>query len=233
MAQHGRRHDGWVTATVQVVLMGGIFLMLAEATPCIAAEQEIRDFTIKVKGEAAGTYRMTITHQDDGSWQMDGKADVQFHHWLKKYTYSYVGTEIWKDGRLIHLDSNTNDDGTKYTVQVRSANNALRVSVNGKDRFTRPDVWTTTYWRLVNGKFHNQAVPLLDADTGKDINATLQFIGVQQINVAGQVQSCTHYSLTGKGVQVQLWYDAQQRMVRQESIESGLTTVLELTRISR
>jgi hypothetical protein len=39
-----------------------------------------------------------------------------------------------------------------------------------------------------------------------------------------------HYKLTGK-VNVDLWYDGSDRLVRQEWVESGHKTVLELVRV--
>src|SRR5262249_20978755 len=110
----------------------------------------------------------------------------------------------------------------------RAGSNGLRVKVNGQERAIRPDVWTTTYWRLPDARWRNAAVPLLDCDTGKEINATLKYVGTSQINVAGQAQNCVHYQLTG-GVQVDVWYDQNERPVRQESIEDGHKTVLEIT----
>jgi len=50
--------------------------------------------------------------------------------------------------------------------------------------------------------------------------------------VAGQSVSAAHYRLVGD-VKVDLWYDAQDRMLRQDSLEDGHRTVLELTRIRR
>jgi hypothetical protein len=148
------------------------------------------------------------------------------------YTYSYRGTEVWKDGKLVRLDSTSNDDGKRYTVAAMAEDNSLRVKVNGQERTTSPEVWTTSYWRLPDARFRNQAVPLLDADTGRDIRGNLQYLGTQQIQVAGKVQDCAHYRVTG-GVKVDLWYDQQERLVRQEALEDGHRIVLEITGIRR
>src|SRR5207249_2066538 len=108
----------------------------------------------------------------------------------------------------------------------------LRVTVNGTERVTRPDVWTTTYWRLADAKFRNQDVPLLDGDTGRDLTAKLQYVDTVPLNVDGQQQQCVHYRLTGQ-VQVELWYDSQEHLVRQESLEDGHRSVLELSALRR
>ncbi|MBY0525419.1 MAG: hypothetical protein K2R98_18580 [Gemmataceae bacterium] len=199
-----------------------------------AADSETRDFTIKVDGKPAGEYHMTISRNDDGTVSMAGQADVRlsFLGGLKTYNYNYRGTEVWKDGRLARFDSSSNDDGKRFTVNAVPENNSLRVKVNGQDHMSRPDVWVTTYWQLPAAGQRNQAIPLLDADTGRDINATLQYIGAAQVGVMGQLQNVAHWRLSG-GVSVELYYDGQERLVRQEWVEDGHRSQLELARIRK
>ncbi len=198
-----------------------------------AGEVEIRDFSTRIDGKSAGEYHMTITRGDDGTWSMSGQADVRITRFgVPVYKYSYQGTEVWKDGQLRRLDSACNDDGKRYTVNAVAEGDSLRVKVNGRERASRTDVWVTTYWRLPDAKQRNQAVTLLDADTGREISGRLQHVGASQINVSGQVQDCAHYRVTG-GVQVDLWYDSHERLVRQEWEEDRHKTVLELVGIRR
>ena len=199
--------------------------------PAAAGEVETRTFQVKVDGKPAGDYRMVI-REEDGVTTVTGQASVSVRYFVYRYSYSYQGTEAWKDGRLQRLESQTNDDGKRYQVTAVAEGDQLHVWSNGNDHRTRADSWTTTYWRLADPKLRNQPVILLDADTGKDIRATLRFVGTQQLSVGGQVQECTHYRLAG-GVSVELWYDAQERLVKQEAIEDGHRTALELTRINR
>jgi len=203
-------------------------------TLATAADAEVRDFVIWVDGKRAGEYHMTIQRQDDGTATMTGQGDVRlsFLGGLKTYTYSYRGSETWKDGRLVSFTSTSNDDGKQLTVSATAEGNGLRVKGSGGERLSRGDVWLTTYWRLPAANHRNGAVPLLDADTGRDINAVLQYVGVSPLNVAGAVQNFGHYRLTG-GVQVELWYDGSERLVRQEWVEDGHKTVLELLRVRR
>jgi hypothetical protein len=199
-----------------------------------AADAEVRDFAIWVDGKRGGEYHMTIQAQDDGTISMGGQADVRlsFLAGLKVYTYTYRGTEVWKDGKLVSFTSNSNDDGKQLWVNAAAEANGLRVKSSGGERVTRADAWVTTYWRLPTANQRNGAVPLIDGDTGRDINANLQYVGASQVNVAGQGQNCSHYRLTG-GVQVDLWFDAAERLVREEFVEDGHKTILELTRIRR
>src|SRR5207247_336142 len=59
-----------------------------------------------------------------------------------------------------------------------------------------------------------------------------QRIGAEQLIVATQPVTATHYRIRGD-VDVDLWYDDEGRLVRQTSLESGHRTLLELTKIRR
>src|SRR5262249_16300643 len=150
--------------------------------------------------------------QDDGSISMTGQADVRLSYLagLKTYTYTYRGTEVWKDGKLSGFSSSSNDDGKQYTVTAAPDGANLRVAVNGQERLMRGDAWVSTYWRLPIAQQRNAAVPLLDGDTGREINARLDYVGVSPLNITGQVQNFGRYRLSG-GVQVELWYDGAER----------------------
>jgi len=74
-------------------------------------------------------------------------------------------------------------------------------------------------------------VHLLDADTGKDLTGTLQYAGKRELNIAGQKQDYMYFRLTGEKLNVQLWYDAKKRLVREELVEDGHTMVLNLSSI--
>jgi hypothetical protein len=206
-------------------LAGLAVVVLAGTAP--AADTEVRQYATTVDGRPAGAYTMTITRRDDGSTVMQGKADVliKFFGGLRVYRYDYAGTEVWKDGRLQQLESQTTDDGKSYRVSASKDGDRLSVSVNGQARPVPGDIWVTTYWR-----FPEKAVTpmvLLDADTGRTLNATLQQLGPGKVSVAGQAVACTHYRVKHE-LAVDLWFDGQGRLLRQEWVEEGKRVVLEL-----
>ena len=175
---------------------------------------------------------MSITSRADGTEIMSGKADVRIKYLVYTYQYSSRATETWKNGRLQQLENSANYGGKEYSVNAVAKGDALAVKVNGLERTARPDVWVTSYWKMPEPNLHNQTLPLLNGDTGRDIRGTLEYVGSEKINTAGKPLKTERYRVTG-GVQVELWYDDQGRLVRQESLESGHRTVLELSRIRR
>lgn len=195
-----------------------------------AADSEIRDFGVTIDGKQAGTYRMTIQRYENGSISMVGQANIKVSYLVASYRYQYTGSEVWSNGRLYALESKTNDDGKEFAVSAAASGDVFKIKVNGRERTTRSDVWLTTYWHKPDTRFLNQSIPLVDADTGKDIAATIQFVGNEEVTCAGQRQACTHYRLRG-GVTVDLWYDGQDRLLKQESVDDGHRVVQELTNI--
>ena len=217
----GRRR-GWLALAVAC----------ACAAPAAAAESETRDFVLTVDGKRAGDVHMTISRQDDGVVTVSCDTDVKVGGFLFTYKYSYRGKEVWKDGRIQQFDSKTNDNGTEYVVAARAEDDGLRVRVNKVERKTRADVWPTSYWGQPDAKLDGKTVPLLDADTGRDLDAKVTFVGPEEIGPEGQTQTLQHVKLSGK-VEVDLWYDDAKRLAREEWVEDGHKTQLELVRVRR
>jgi hypothetical protein len=208
-------------------------LLAAGGQRAAADESETRQFAVYVDGKPAGQYHMTITKGADGVETMSAQANVRVRVLIKTYEYSYQGTEQWKGGRLQQLQSSANDDGARYTVQAAAEGEGLRVTVNGQTRMTKANVWPTTHWKLPPKEYHNSAVPLLDADTGKDYSGHLQYLGTQQLNVGGQAQNCYHFRVTGGPSPMDLWYDGGHRLVQEAFTVEGHRTTFFLTGLRR
>jgi hypothetical protein len=206
--------------------------LLAVSTFAHAGEKESRSFSIRVDNKQAGTHYLVIQTSDDGAATVTSQADVSVRIALISYKYSFRGNESWNGSRLLQMTSTTNDDGKKYSVAVEANKEGLAVTANGKSFQVKGQPWLTTYWKLPPENQRGPNVTLLDADTGKLINAKMEKFGIEKITVLGKAVDCVHYKLTG-GVQVDLWYDGTDRMVRQESIEEGHRTLLELSRLQR
>jgi hypothetical protein len=224
------------TCRRRVLVAAVALLALAASAPSVAraADIETRDLNVLVDGKSAGEVHMTIHRQDDESTVLKCDTDIQVRYLVIRYIYSYRGCEVWKAGRLLRLDSTCNDNGKRYVVSAVAEGEGLRVRVNNQEWMARPDVWLTSYWCLPDRKQRDQPIPVVDADTGRNLGAArLQYVATEQRPLNGQVQNVYHYRLTGSQVQVDLWYDGGERLVRQEWVEDGHRTLLELTRVRR
>jgi len=223
-----------VRASIVAGLLTTLGLGAIVALRAAAPETEVREFTIEVGGDPAGKYTMTVTKQDNGILSMQGQANIKVTYLfgIRTYTYSYSGVEHWKDGRLLQLTSQCNDDGKKTEVSAAAQNDSLLVKVNGHaPRTCRGEVWTTTYWMQAAERFHNNQVLLLDADTGTEYVGQLKFVGKENL---GQQQNCSHFRVTGgPTTPCDLWFDTQQRLVRQEFTDQGKRVVFALAAVRR
>jgi len=211
----------------------GLSLVLPGLSRAWAADVEIRDFRITVDGKAAGDYQMAIRPQSDGSVAMAARSDVHVKVVLVTvYSYSYVGVEVWKDGRLQHLACGGLENGKAFAVTADPAGDGLHVKVHDREHVARPDVWTTSCWQLPASQFRNQDLPLLGCDNGRDTTGHLQFVANEKVRLGGQDQVCAHWRIMN-GVPHDLWYDGQDRLVRHEWVTDGHRTVLEMVRLHR
>ena len=214
--------DGRLQFAVAFVLLG----VLAESVG--AAHTERRHYSILVDGKEAGQSQLTIIEQDDGGVYVTAKAKVHVQGLLLNYAFTIDGQEWWKDGKLIGMKVLCNDNGKKCDLLVSQRAGQLMARVNGTDRLLRADVWTTSYWKLADARFHNKPVPLLAADTGQERVGQLQYLGSKQLPVGNQLVACYHFRITGAGHPVDLWFDQHHRLVRQEFTESGHKTIIQL-----
>ncbi len=200
--------------------------------PPRTADTEVREFAISVDGKPAGQYRMTIRRTDRETVVMTGWAEVRVSYLVFSYHYSYQGTETLRAGRLARLESRADDNGQRFQVTAVAEGDRLRVRVNDTARVGPAAAGTTSYWRRPAVPADRPTFHLLDADTGKDVEGRLQFIDRARLTVAGRPCACKHYRVTGPPSPVDLWYDAQDRLVRQDYLDDGHRTVLELKTIT-
>lgn len=214
------------------LLCAGVTLLLAGSAGVRAADRETREFAVLVDGKQAGNAAMTIQKQDDSTTVVSSETNVMVKVFIKKYVYTCQAREVWKEGRLREASSRCNDDGKAFQVSAVAQADGVRVRVNGRERTAKPEVWLSSYWTLPDPKLRNGVIPVLDIDNGRDMQVRLQYVGEQQLTVAGQVQNVRHYRLTGT-VRVDLYYDANERLVRQEWVEDGHPTLLELRNVRK
>jgi hypothetical protein len=231
-----KRADCGALRTLSARLVAGVAVIgiLTSLTPWSgAAETEIRDFQVTVDGKKAGDYRMTIERLPDGSLSMSGHANVNVTYLVYRYQYSYQGKEVWRAGRLLQLNSRSFDDGKSYALDAVAQPDGLLIQANSHQFIERSPVWTTTYWQLPDPRYRTVNLTLLDADTGRILHGRWQAIGKESLRVAGYVQSCSHFALSTDRSRADLWFDSEDRLVREDSTEDGHRTVLSLVRLQR
>lgn len=206
------------------------FCCFAQTTP--TAENEQRDFSILVNGRDAGHSRIHIA-EADGTTVATISAQVKVNLLILPYTYSVESTETWKDGKLIGLKASSVENGKHTEITASGDGGRLTLRINGHDRLVAPDVWTSSFWKLADPKYHNKAVQVLEPDTGKEYTCQLQYVGTEQLTYMKQLQSCYHFRISGGPYPVDAWFDRFHRLVRQEFVDSGHKTIMQLIDVKR
>jgi hypothetical protein len=193
-----------------------------------AAETEYRDFAVTIDGKPAGAYRLTITVQNDATVVVEAHARINITYYkIYHYSYQLHDTEVWKHGRLVRLDSSGNDNGKPLAVSAINDGHQLLVNIYGKQERMGPDTWTSIYWHLPPPGLRDRMIAIMDADTGRALKGTLRYVGPSPIQVAGRAWNCTRYQISELGVD--LWFDGQERLVRQHYVEDRRHVAIDLT----
>lgn len=244
------RRNGWRLARWLALAVIGLSYGAARGADPRDLEHQTREFQVSVDGKPRGKCTMQIQTREDGVETVRIKAALSFNFVVYEYRYSSTGTEVWKNGRLLELENAADYNGKKYAVKAKAVKNGLHVTVNDKPFEAGADVWVTSYWHLPDHvaqaggknvvpaggvrparKESKTTVALLDSDKGRHLKGQVQRIGDETVTVAGKKQTCTHYKIAGD-VDVDVWYDSDRRLVRQQTVEEGHKTVMELTRVA-
>jgi hypothetical protein len=218
----------WLPRALGLLLAAAALQALGLAQAA-AADTETRIFAVNVDGKKAGDYQMVIQRQDDGTVVFQARSDVRVTLLaIPVYTYSYQGREVWKAGALQHFQSTGKEKGKDFAIRADLDGSTIKVVANGQEGHVPADVWMTSCWQLPPARYRNADVQLLGCDTGVIIKSRCEYVGTEQIKVLGQVQNCTHYRVM-KDAMHDIWYDAQERLVRDEWTSNGHKTVVEMT----
>jgi hypothetical protein len=133
---------------------------------------------------------------------------------------------------LIQVSNEADYNGDRYVIQGSATDQTLNYEVNGESKKAPKDIWAASYWREPEAARIGKKVRLLDSDKGRQLVANLERVGTETINVESSRASATHYRMRGD-VEVDVWYDRNGYIARQESIESGHKTSLELIKIRK
>ena len=211
---------------------GLVLLALSAAraeSPRVVAD-ELREFEVFVQDKQIGTNQVRITETDDGATTVKQDVAVKCDLLVYVYRYELHGRETWRGNQLINVDNQGVDNGTPVSVRAKVDSQRSSIEISGKAATKGPVLaMTTNFWRCPTIK--SARLSFLDVDKGTVVTATLENLGADQVTCGGEKASCTHYRMKGD-VNAELWFDDRGRLVRQHTVEMGMSTQLRLVRIT-
>lgn len=162
--------------------------------PAWPAAGQSADFVVLREGTPIGTHRVEVDASgDDVKVHVIIALDVGFGP-IPLYRYRHDSREIWREGRLIQLDSRTDDDGDMLTLSVRSVPGGLLVD-GSKGSFTAPaDTVPTSYWNSVLAADR----PLLDSQIGRLLDVVRVPLGPGRWRLEGELNLDIAYTPQGR-----------------------------------
>ena len=123
------------------------------------------------------------------------------------FRYTHENREIWMDGRLMFMESRTDDDGDRFQVSARATDEGLRVTGSGGDYIAPAGTIPGSYWNIDMldrpEVLHTQRGELTPIDT--------RFLGRQTISAGPRRIAARHHRIIGPTLEIDVWYsDADQ-----------------------
>lgn len=164
------------------------------------AAADVAGFTVLRDGTPIGTHRIAVT-RNGAETRVEVAIDLQVRFALVTvYRYSHRNREVWRDGHLVRIEAETDDNGARSFVRGRATPAGFAVDATA-GRFTAPaDIVPTSYWNRA-GVTRDR---LLDTQTGR-----LVTIRAERSTAGGEAL----YRLRGE-LDVDLWYDGTDRLRR-------------------
>lgn len=129
---------------------------------------------------------------------------------ISVYSYRYEANDVWRDGCLVSLRSNTNDNGTRLSVEAVRIGDQLRIT-GPKGVDTAPaSIFPTHHWHP--GVIGSSQV--LNTITGTVDRVVMVEHGPQPVAI-GNVETATarKFAYTGD-LTNEVWYDSAGRWVK-------------------
>ena len=180
--------------------MRTVFLALVccASSTCAFAEQQKRwDFNVSLNGRDVGSHSFVVSGKG-GDRTVSSSMRLDFRVLLvKKVSYQHQASEVWQDGCLTEVSSETQRNGKGYSVQANLVDDGLSVINNTGVEIIEGCVRGFAYWHPQ----WLQAPRLLNVETGKYVPVTLSQTVSPDDNI-------THLMITTAKTDIHLEYDA-------------------------
>lgn len=149
-----------------------------------------------------GAHKVTFAEEADA--RLTVEIEIAFDYklaFVPLYRYRHRNREVWQDGRLIELDTETDDNGTPFRVLAKASGDRLLVDGSGGKLDLPGTAFTTSYWNeatIERGEW-------LDTQNGKLVRSKVSVGEPEPVLVAGNRIDARPYQLEGD-INCTLWY---------------------------
>ncbi|MFQ5774139.1 MAG: DUF6134 family protein [Kiloniellaceae bacterium] len=195
-------------------MAGGAFaaglLPAIPGTACrlFPADGEV-DFMVRRHDRVIGGHRIRFARS---AGRFTVRTDVEIEVGLfgaPVFRFTHHAEEVWRDGWLQAVVSDTDDDGRPYRVRAERRDGIFGGTVNGA-RFT------VSGYIIPSSLWHHDTIAveaLFDTIDARVKLVRAKLLGSEPVPVGGKPVTAKHYALFGE-IERELWYASDCRLVR-------------------
>lgn len=179
-----------------------------------------RKFNVFFGDDAIGHHRFTVTPgARAGDWEVAVDINLLIDlGWFGEITYVHSSRESWRDGRLVQLESHTDDDGDLCSVSGRAAGDRFRlagpsgpVDAPG-DLMTSNGTWSESICRQSR---------IIDATGGTVVELVAKLEDRTGDKTSGAAGGARAYQVTCPMIAGSFWYDTAGLWMRSRLVRRG------------
>jgi hypothetical protein len=175
-----------------------------------------------------GTHVATFTQSGDDTI-VDVRIDLDVRlGFVRLYRFESTGREVWRDGRLIELETMTNDDGRRIKVSARLEGDNLVIEGPAGRTVTDADLNTTHLWNASQLMVSH----LVEPTSGNVYRVEIADRGEERITALNRTVVSHKYAISGE-VEGELWYGNDGTWLQFDFRKHGSTLRLALTSVRR
>ena len=182
-----------------------IVLLLPMTTSGTANAITDLQFKVLLDEKPIGFHRFRITEDSSSrTIEIDAEFDVRVL-FVPVYRYRHSNTEIWENGCLARIDSETDSNGKSYVVAGRRDGDVYDISTLGASQSYRRDcLMSFAYW----DRDILQQDKLLNAQTGELIDVEIESLGTTRLSLTGMEIEAQGYRIRSdeQAVDIKVWY---------------------------
>jgi len=193
-------------------LAAGALVALAPGLPRPGGAQagrvpEDRVFDVRLRGFRIGQHVMSFAPQGNGfraTTHLELKVKLAF---ITLIDMRHESRELWQDGRLIELESWTDEDGNMFEVTAAATDDGIRVRSEDGLIVAPPQIHTSnSIWDVATlGQSE-----VIDARNGGIIGLVAEALGDEEIEVSSRKLTAARYRAITPDAILDLWYADDQ-----------------------
>lgn len=163
-------------------------------------------FDANWRGDKIGTHEIKVTPLDgESAWRTEVVIDMKVDLGLfGDISFKHECTEIWREGRLMELDSKTDDDGSVFSVSGQAKGKDFAMKGPGGPRLVPGNLLTSSSAWSVEVCQQQQ---LIDVTHGDIIGLVASQKGVKNIDTAQGKKTVQRYAVMSPLIAGDLVYD--------------------------